>query len=57
MALRLAKATSTTPTFWLDLQREVDLHDASRRLQRELRAVRVVRPPIPRRKLFYKLRA
>ena len=57
MALRLAKATSTTPMFWLDLQRGVDLHDARRRLQRDLRAIRVVRRPVPRRQLFYKVRA
>ncbi|SRR5712692_3441960 len=57
MALRLAKATSTTPMFWLDLQRGVDLHRAHRRLQRELPSLRVVRRPVPRRQLFYNLRA
>ncbi len=53
MALRLSKATSTTPHFWLDLQRGIDLHRARLHLQRELGAVRVVRRPVPRRKLFY----
>lgn len=32
MALRLAKALSTSPEFWLNLQRGVDLHDARRRI-------------------------
>ena len=53
MALRLAKATSTTPHFWLDLQRSVDLHWAHRSLRRKLKAVRVVRAPISEKELFY----
>jgi addiction module HigA family antidote len=54
MALRLARATSTTPEFWLDLQRDVDLFDARIKLERtnELDRVEVVRPPIPDGELY-----
>ena len=54
MALRLSRATSTTPEFWLDLQRGVDLYRARLRLRHELGAVRIVRRPVPQRDLFYK---
>ena len=52
MALRLARALSTTPDFWLNLQRAVDLHRARQRLGRELAKVRVVRKGIAEEDLF-----
>ncbi len=36
MALRLGKLFGTTPEFWLNLQRNVDLWDAARGLKREI---------------------
>jgi antitoxin HigA-1 len=54
MALRLAKATSTSPEFWLALQRNVDLERARRRLSRrkELEYVQVIRRPVSADKLY-----
>ncbi len=34
MALRLARITDTTPEYWLDLQRDVDLYLAEKRIGR-----------------------
>jgi antitoxin HigA-1 len=45
MALRLARVTSTTPEFWLNLQREVDLYNARRNLDPMLARLVVLRPP------------
>jgi addiction module HigA family antidote len=42
MALRLGKATSTSPDFWLNLQRTVDLYDAQQRLRDSIGEVRVI---------------
>ena len=53
MALLLARAFSTTPDFWLDLQRNLDLHRARRRLARRLDAVRILRGPLADDELFY----
>jgi addiction module HigA family antidote len=36
MALRLGKLFGTTPEFWLNLQRNVDIWDAARTLKREI---------------------
>lgn len=36
MALRLAKLFGNSPEFWLNLQRNVDLWDATRELKREV---------------------
>lgn len=36
MALRLGKLFGTSPDFWLNLQRNVDLWDAARGLKREI---------------------
>jgi addiction module HigA family antidote len=44
MALRLAKALSTTPDFWLNVQRDVDLAKARSELAGQLDAVPVLRP-------------
>jgi len=52
MALRLARAFSTTARFWLDLQKGIDLYRASAELEEELRSVRVLRKPIPEHDLF-----
>ena len=55
MALRLAKALSTTPELWLNLQRGVDLDVASRELERELRLVKTLRKPLKPGELFYEI--
>jgi addiction module HigA family antidote len=52
MALRLGKATNTTPEFWLNIQREVDLYAARRKLGKMLGAIRPVLRPIPKAELF-----
>jgi addiction module HigA family antidote len=52
MALRLAHVTSTTPGFWLNLQRDVDLYDARLKLGSELDQLEVVRPPMTPQELF-----
>jgi plasmid maintenance system antidote protein VapI len=36
MALRLGKLFGTSPEFWLNLQRNVDLWDAARGLKHEI---------------------
>lgn len=36
MALRLAKLFGTSPEFWINLQRNVDLWDAARGIKREI---------------------
>lgn len=52
MALRLARVTSTTPDYWLNLQRQVDLYNASLSLSAELNALEVLRPPKTEQELF-----
>lgn len=54
-ALRLGKATSTSPELWLNLQRAVDLYDARQELARELDQVEVVLRPTAEQELFYDL--
>jgi antitoxin HigA-1 len=44
MALRLARVTSTTPNFWLNLQRDVDLYEAGRKLSKDIDKLQVLRP-------------
>lgn len=55
MALRLAKATSTSPQFWLNLQQNADLAKARKRLDRKggLERVRVLRAAVPEKGLFH----
>ncbi len=43
MALRLARVLRTTPDFWLDLQRQVDLFEARKALAAELEKMPVLR--------------
>ena len=43
MALRLSQVLDTSPEFWLNLQREVDLHRARRRLGGALAALPILR--------------
>ncbi len=43
MALRLARVLSTTPDFWLNLQRDVDLFQAQRALTPVLKTLPVLR--------------
>jgi addiction module HigA family antidote len=52
MALRLARVTSTSPDYWLNLQREVDLYNASLSLGPTLDALEVLRPPKSEQELF-----
>ena len=52
MALRLARVTSTTPDYWLNLQRQLDLYQASLRLASELSELEVLRPPKTELELF-----
>jgi len=43
MALRLATVTSTTPEFWLNLQRNSDLYEARIKLSADLPKLKVLR--------------
>jgi antitoxin HigA-1 len=52
MALRLARVTSTTPDFWLNLQRDVDLYEARIKLAREIKQLKVLRQPKSDSELF-----
>jgi addiction module HigA family antidote len=52
MALRIARVTSTTPDFWLDLQRDVDLYQARLTLDEELERLDVLRSPVADSDLF-----
>jgi len=52
MALRLARVTSTTPDYWLNLQRQVDLYQAALKLASELDQLDVLRPPKTELELF-----
>lgn len=45
MALRLAQVLSTTPDFWLNLQRDVDLFEARQALTATLKELPVLREP------------
>jgi addiction module HigA family antidote len=52
MALRLAHVTSTTPDFWLNLQREVDLYVARQKIGSGLQKLKVIRKPKKERELY-----
>ena len=52
MALRLARVTSTSPGFWLNLQRAVDLYKAQMALASELNQLEVLRRPKTEAELF-----
>jgi antitoxin HigA-1 len=52
MALRLARVTSTSPGFWLNLQRDVDLYQAKLKLAPSLDRLEVLRPPKSESELF-----
>lgn len=45
MAVRLGRVTSTTPHFWLNLQRDIDLFEAQLKLAHDLPRLRVLRKP------------
>lgn len=45
MALRLARVLGTSPEFWLDLQRDLDLHRARLKLGNELERLTPLDPP------------
>lgn len=40
MALRLARLIGNTPEFWLNAQRAVDLYDAAKSIQAEVRRIK-----------------
>lgn len=46
MALRLARVLNTTPEFWLDLQRGVDLHKARLALASDIKTMPVLRSAV-----------
>jgi len=52
MAMRLSRVTSTTPEFWLNLQRDVDLYDAGIKLAKEIDQLDVLRSPKTDAELF-----
>jgi antitoxin HigA-1 len=52
MALRLARVTSTTPSFWLNLQRDMDLYEAKLKLSASLDRLEVLRPAKTEHELF-----
>ncbi len=52
MALRLSRVTSTTPDFWLNLQRDVDLYEANLKLANKLSQLKVLRQPKNKSELF-----
>lgn len=52
-ALLLAAALDTTPEFWLNLQRAVDLYDARVEIHSDLKEVRPLRRKSDQRKIFY----
>jgi addiction module HigA family antidote len=43
MALRLAHVTSTSPGFWLNLQKDMDLYHAQLKIGSSLKGLRVLR--------------
>lgn len=53
MALRLSKAFGTSPEFWLNLQRSLDLHQARESIANQLSHVPVLRESTPEEELFY----
>jgi antitoxin HigA-1 len=52
MALRLAHVTSTTASFWLNLQRDTDLYEAKKKLGKEIDNLDVLRKPPTESALF-----
>jgi addiction module HigA family antidote len=52
MALRIARVTSTTADYWLNLQRDVDLYEAQLELGDQLARLKVLRKPLAERELF-----
>ena len=52
MALRLARVTSTTPSFWLNLQRDVDLYEAKQKLGKDIERLNILRNPPTAAELF-----
>jgi len=52
MALRLARVMTTSPGYWLNLQRDMDLYQAKRKLASSLDRLEVLRPAKTERELF-----
>jgi antitoxin HigA-1 len=56
MALRLAKAFSNTPEFWMNLQQNIDVDRARRRLGRLLKSIKPLRKPVTLKDFFFEIR-
>jgi addiction module HigA family antidote len=54
-ALRLAVATGTSPNFWLDLQRNLDLYEARKKLGESLSKIKVVLKPPARKEWLHEI--
>jgi antitoxin HigA-1 len=52
MALKLAQVLSTTPNLWLNLQKDVDLYTARRKIGEKIGALKVLRSPKAEKDLF-----
>lgn len=52
-ALLLAAALGTTPEFWLNLQRAVDLHESRIRVASDLKRVKTLIEKKPHREIFF----
>jgi addiction module HigA family antidote len=52
MAMRLARVTSTTAEFWLNLQRDIDLYEARLELGKTIEELKVLRKPKSDKELF-----
>jgi addiction module HigA family antidote len=52
MALRLARVIGTTPFFWLNLQRDVDLYEAKRKVGKDVERLTVLRAAPTEAELF-----
>ncbi len=54
-ALLLAAALDTTPEFWLNLQRAVDLHEGRLELQSNLERIKPLIRKRPVKEIFYEI--
>jgi addiction module HigA family antidote len=52
MAVRLGRVTGTTPEFWLNLQRDVDLYQVAQKLSSEIEQLTPLRHPATEAEMF-----
>jgi antitoxin HigA-1 len=52
-AMRLARVTSTTAKFWLNLQAELDLYELGLKLNKEIEQLEVLQPPKSKAEMFW----